>query len=206
MGSICGQQNGLKTAPLIPGGCDQWHKVKWEENHWGCVPGLCPVLGSPSARVTQIYWSFIYCDPAQGHKDDYWIGASLISGDTETAGSVQPGEKKAQGNLINVYKQPMAENEDEGLDCADRSRATGHKLKHIKYLLWGTLDQVAWWWSGDNSNLTGHSCEQTSLDNPAWAVLDWISSLDWISKAASSLSHSIFFEGKQYPKYSIAHY
>lgn len=95
----------------------------------------CPILGSPSARVSQIYWSFIYCDPAQGHKDDYWVGASLISGDTETAGTVQPGEEKAHGDLINVYKYPVEENEDEGLDFTNRTRATGHKVKHFKYLL-----------------------------------------------------------------------
>lgn len=85
--------------------------------------------------MTRIYWSFIYCDQAQGHKICYWIGASLISGDTETTGTVQPGEEKARGDLINVYKYPMEENKDEGLDFADRTRATGHQLKHIKYLL-----------------------------------------------------------------------
>lgn len=78
---------------------------------------------------------FIGASPAQGHEGDYWIGAFLISGETETARTVQPGEEKAQGDLINVYKYQMEENEDKGLDFTDRTRATRHKLKHIKYLL-----------------------------------------------------------------------
>jgi len=41
--------------------------------------------------------------PAKSHKDDQGTGASNIEGDAERAGTVQPAEEKAQGDLINVY-------------------------------------------------------------------------------------------------------
>jgi len=40
--------------------------------------------------------------PMKGHKDDEGTGASLLWGKAEGAEAVQPGEDKAQGDLINV--------------------------------------------------------------------------------------------------------
>ncbi|GAB0191213.1 mitochondrial enolase superfamily member 1 [Grus japonensis] len=40
--------------------------------------------------------------PAKAHKDDEGTGASLISGEAERAGTAEPGEEKAQGDLINT--------------------------------------------------------------------------------------------------------
>lgn len=40
-------------------------------------------------------------------------GASFIRAGAERAGTVQPGEEKAQGYIITVYKNLMGGNEDE---------------------------------------------------------------------------------------------
>lgn len=45
------------------------------------------------------YWS----GSSGGQEDDYGIGGSVIGGDVERAGTVQP-EDTAQEDLINMYK------------------------------------------------------------------------------------------------------
>ena len=50
--------------------------------------------------------------PAQGHKDHLRTGASLLRGEAEGAGTVQPGEEKAKRDLIHLVKHLMGENEE----------------------------------------------------------------------------------------------
>ena len=40
--------------------------------------------------------------PAKAHKDDEGTGASFVWGKAEGAGTAQPGEEKAQGDLIHL--------------------------------------------------------------------------------------------------------
>lgn len=160
------------------------------------------------APPVQEWHGFIGPIPAQGHEDNYWIGASLLSGDTETAGTVQPGGEKAQGDLRNVYKYPMEENEDKALDFTDRTRVTGHKLKHIKYLLWG------------RSNTIIPTRLDTVLNSPLWVTLleqCWTRPQGWTRSqelpptsatpwfcdsltAHGTTAALIFCEGKEYTK------
>lgn len=55
----------------------------------------------------QMYWK----SPAKGHKGDAGTGAPHIE-KAEKAGTVQSGEEKAQGDLINVYRYLKGECKD----------------------------------------------------------------------------------------------
>ena len=61
-------------------------------------------------------------------------------GKAERAGTVQPGEEKAQGDLIHVYKYRMGGNEEDGARLfpvmpSARTRGSEHKLKHRRFSL-----------------------------------------------------------------------
>jgi len=53
---------------------------------------LCPVLGSP----LQERWGATGESPAERYKDSEGTGTSLLRGEAEGAGLVQPGEEKAE--------------------------------------------------------------------------------------------------------------
>ncbi|KAK4828615.1 hypothetical protein QYF61_000067 [Mycteria americana] len=61
---------------------------------------LCPVLSSS----VQERYRHTGESPIAGHKDDEGTRAPQIQGKAERAGTVQPGEEKAQGDLISVHK------------------------------------------------------------------------------------------------------
>ncbi|KAK4832506.1 LOW QUALITY PROTEIN: hypothetical protein QYF61_023571 [Mycteria americana] len=64
----------------------------------------------------------------------------LSTGEAERAGVVQPGDGKAQGDLVCVYKYMVGGTEEDGaklfsVGSRHRTRGNGHKLKHIKFYL-----------------------------------------------------------------------
>ena len=74
---------------------------------------------------------------SKGQKDDEGTGTSDIRGEAERAGTVQPGEEKAQGNLINVHKYLIGGRERNKEDRAkllvapiEKTRSNRHKLKY----------------------------------------------------------------------------
>lgn len=66
----------------------------------------------PSARFTFSLWDFSCCicvghsgqSPTEVHKDDEGPGAPLLRAEARRAGTAQPGEEEAQGDLIDVCK------------------------------------------------------------------------------------------------------
>lgn len=103
---------------------------------------LCLLMGS-SVQERQ---GFAWTSPAQGHKDTItgteasFIGAGAES---QTAGTVQPGEKKAQGYIITVYINLMGRHE--GAFCSQDKKRTQLEFssteQHMAYLL-------CWFWPG----------------------------------------------------------
>jgi len=66
-------------------------------------PGvLCPVLGSSVKKQHRHTGE----NPAKGHKGDKGTGAPHIGGKAERAGTVQPGEEKAQGGSSQCIQIP----------------------------------------------------------------------------------------------------
>jgi len=61
---------------------------------------LCPCLGSP----VQERWGATGKSPAEGHRNDLGPGVSLFSGKAVRPGTVQLGEGRLKGDLINSYK------------------------------------------------------------------------------------------------------
>ena len=100
------------TSPTRPG-CSEPHPTwLWMfpgMGHWGSPPALrcpgeapsgvfCPVLGFP----VQERWGATGESPAEGYEDEEGTGASLLWGEAEGAGLIQPGEEKAERGP-NIY-------------------------------------------------------------------------------------------------------
>jgi len=70
--------------------------------------------------------------PEEGHKNDPKDGTPLLQGGAERAGSVQPGEEKAQGDLRTIFQYLEGGCKKEGdrsfnRICCDRTRGKGFK-------------------------------------------------------------------------------
>lgn len=91
---------------------------------------------------------------AQGHKDTITgTGTSFIGAESQTAGTVWPGEKKAQGYIITVYINLMGRHEGEWAslhtllltvgekDTTGTERQFSSTVQHMVYLL-------CWFWPG----------------------------------------------------------
>ena len=76
---------------------------------------LGTVLGSPA----QERHGLTGVTPAKAHKDDEGTGASLTWREAERAGTVYPGEEKARGDAIHVFKFLMGgSKEDRARPCS----------------------------------------------------------------------------------------
>ena len=94
---------------VSPAGGGRWSFPSAQ--HWRDTLGvLGPVRGSP----VQVRHGLARARPVKGHKDDEGTGASVIRREAGRAGTVQPGEEKAQGDLIHVYQYLTGGNKDEG--------------------------------------------------------------------------------------------
>lgn len=70
----------------------------------------------------------------KGHKDAEGTRASLLAGKAKRAGTVQPGEGKAQGDLTNKNERLQRERSQALLSSIHmRTRDNGHKLKRRKF-------------------------------------------------------------------------
>jgi len=96
-------------------------------------------------------------------------GTSLLGGKAERAGTVQPGEEKAQGDLSNVYKylQGGCREDDARLFSVvprDRTRGNGHTLRHsrfplnVRILFHSECDQVLAQVSQGGDGVKSHPC------------------------------------------------
>lgn len=69
------------------------------------------------------------------------LGQSFTLGELKRAGTLLPGEEKAQGHLTNVYKYLIGGIKDEvrffSVACTDRRIGNQHKLKPRKFQLNG---------------------------------------------------------------------
>ena len=99
--------------------------------------------------------------------------------------TVQPGEEKAQGDLINVHKYLKGGCREDGARLfsavpSDRTRGNGHKPKHRRFPLdirkpfftVRVTDSVAWRGCeismlGDIQKLTGRGLGQPAVGDPA---------------------------------------
>lgn len=80
---------------------------------------MCPSKGKPKHWEDDIQSNS--CGPgcakvvaAKGYEDDERIGASIVRGEAQRAGNIQPGEEEAQRDLINVLYTKVGGNKKDG--------------------------------------------------------------------------------------------
>jgi len=95
------------------------------------TPGVFfPVLGS----LVQKTKGHTEESLVQGHRDDLVLGAPLLWGKTERAGTVRLEKRRLRGNFSNVHKYLQGWYKDDRsrlfpVVSSDRTRGHGHKLK-----------------------------------------------------------------------------
>jgi len=108
---------------LVSGGCDD--KAQLEANHERCIPGV-------NEGGTILLHTI----------NDVARGAECLKCKLEvvTTGTVPPGEEKARGDLIKVYKYLMGGSREDGAGLfaavpSERQKGSASKLKHRKFHL-----------------------------------------------------------------------
>lgn len=103
-------------------------QVERGEHWWGHSKSAVCSCGPPCTRDTDT----LEC-PTQGYRSDGRTGACLLQWEAERAGTMQPGEEEAPGDLINVYKYLKVEcerrKEPNTCQCC-LSIAKGNKHEH----------------------------------------------------------------------------
>lgn len=93
--TVCGPTGwkaALQGRPYRPWWTPSWTLVRQIKSSWSSA-------GFPSTRDTWTYWSESRVGPQMCLRN--W---SICQGEAEREGTIQPGQEKAQGDLIHVYK------------------------------------------------------------------------------------------------------
>ena len=155
---------------------------RWWGHSWSAVPSS----GLLSPRETWTYWRESRVGPQRQVR--HWSirrterGCESWDSAGESAPGVHPRAEKAQGDLINVQKYLMGGNEEDGASLfsvvpTDRTRGSGHKLKHTtfhlstrKHFVFCLLFLLLW---GSSNTGTGCTARLWSFQPWRYSKPDW---------------------------------